>query len=58
MPVLRSHRARCVGNRLWPRLYSPLTEDEEEDIGGDAAEFSYLVRVADAALEPQKVGDA
>lgn len=39
-------------------LYSPLTEDEEEDIGGDAAEFSYLVRVADAALEPQKVGDA
>ena len=39
-------------------LYSPLTEDEEDDIGGEAAEFSYLVRVADAALEPQKVGDA
>ena len=39
-------------------LYSPLTEDEEDEVGGEAAELSYLVRVADAALELQKVGDA
>jgi hypothetical protein len=30
--------------------YQPLTEAEEQDIGGDTAELSYLVRVADAAL--------
>lgn len=34
--------------------YSALTEDEEEDIGGDTAEFSYLVRVAAYALKPPK----
>jgi hypothetical protein len=30
--------------------YQPLTEAEEQDIGGDTAELSYLVRVADEAL--------
>ena len=31
-------------------VYADLTEEEEEATGGDEAEFSYLVRVADAAL--------
>ena len=31
--------------------YAALTEAEEEDVGGDAAEFSYLVREIDDALE-------
>jgi uncharacterized metal-binding protein YceD (DUF177 family) len=30
--------------------YAELTEAEEERIGGDTAEFSYLARVADEAL--------
>jgi hypothetical protein len=30
--------------------YAELTEEEENDVGGDAAELSYLARVADAAL--------
>ena len=30
--------------------YADLTEDEECDTGGDTAEFSYLVRTANAAL--------
>jgi len=30
--------------------YADLTEDEEMDIGGDTAELSYLVRVADKVL--------
>ena len=37
--------------------YSALTEEEEEDVGGDAAEFSYLVRVADEALQTPKGRD-
>lgn len=31
-------------------VYADLTEDEEQDIGGDTAELSFLARVADAAL--------
>jgi hypothetical protein len=31
--------------------YADLTEDEEMDIGGDTAELSYLVRVANYALD-------
>jgi len=31
--------------------YAELTEDEEMDIGGDTAELSYLVRVANDALD-------
>jgi hypothetical protein len=31
--------------------YADLTEDEEEDIGVDTAELSYLVRIANEALE-------
>ncbi len=31
--------------------YAQLSEEQEEEIGGDTAEFSYLVRVADAAIE-------
>lgn len=31
-------------------MYAELAEEEEENVGGDTAEFSYLVRVADAAL--------
>ena len=34
--------------------YQALTEEQEEEIGGDTAELSYLVRVADAAIQPQK----
>jgi len=30
--------------------YADLTEEEEMECGGDTAEFSYLARVADAAL--------
>ncbi len=30
--------------------YQELTEKEEMEIGGDTAEFSYLVRLADEAL--------
>lgn len=30
--------------------YAPLTEEEEINVGGDTAEFSYLVRVADEAI--------
>ena len=37
--------------------YSALTEEEEEDIGGDTAEFSYLVRVVDEALQTPKGRD-
>ena len=31
-------------------VYEALTEAQEMAVGGDAAEFSYLVRVADIAL--------
>jgi hypothetical protein len=31
--------------------YAELTEDEEMDIGGDTAELSYLVRMANDALD-------
>lgn len=31
--------------------YADLTEDEEMEIGGDTAELSYLVRVANYALD-------
>jgi hypothetical protein len=30
--------------------YQAMTEEEEMDIGGDTAELSYLVRIADEAL--------
>lgn len=30
--------------------YQELTDDEENDIGGDTAEFSYLVRIANSAI--------
>lgn len=30
--------------------YAELTEDEEEDIGGDTAELSYLARMARTAI--------
>ena len=33
--------------------YAELTEEEEIETGGDTAEFSYLVRVADAALSQE-----
>lgn len=33
--------------------YEALTEDQEIEVGGDTAEFSYLVRIADAALGDQ-----
>lgn len=36
--------------------YADLTEAEEHDIGGDTAELSYLVRIANAAIA--KAGDA
>lgn len=32
--------------------YADLTMDEEIDIGGDTAEFSYMVRLAVYALNP------
>jgi hypothetical protein len=39
-------------------LYERLTEAEELATGGDTAEFSYLVRVADEALrDPQIESD-
>lgn len=40
-------------------VYAELTEDEESDVGGDTAEFSYLARVADEALGrgPQDQGE-
>ena len=31
--------------------YAQLTEDEEVEIGGDTAEFSYLARIGRAAIE-------
>lgn len=31
--------------------YADLTESEEEEVGGDTAEFSYLVRVIDSVLD-------
>lgn len=31
--------------------YAQLSEEQEEEIGGDTAEFSYLVRVIDGAIE-------
>ena len=34
--------------------YAELTEHEEENIGGDTAEFSYLVRVCNTALAAVK----
>ena len=30
--------------------YAQLSEEQEEETGGDTAEFSYLVRVADEAI--------
>ena len=35
--------------------YADLTVDEEIEIGGDTAEFSYLARVADDALGAQLI---
>ena len=37
--------------------YAWLTEDEEMCVGGDAAELSYLARVADAALSAMGGGE-
>lgn len=34
--------------------YAQLTQEEEEDIGGDTAELSYLVRTINEALEESK----
>ena len=31
--------------------YADLTEDQEIEVGGDAAEFSYLVRMINEALK-------
>lgn len=31
--------------------YAELTMEEETEVGGDTAEFSYLVRVADEAID-------
>ena len=52
----RIERLREALTELRDRLaehpaYADLTESEECDTGGDTAEFSYLVRVAGAALE-------
>jgi hypothetical protein len=44
--ALTELRDRIVGHPA----YSDLTEAEEQDIGGDTAELSYLARVANAAL--------
>jgi hypothetical protein len=38
-------------------IYQELTEDEELAVGGDAAEFSYLVRLADAAIATGNAGE-
>ncbi len=37
--------------------YADLSGDAEEDIGGDLAEFSYLARLADAALGDARLSD-
>lgn len=51
--ALKEIRSRLVENPM----YAALTEDEELEIGGETGELSYLVRVADAVIEPQKNGD-
>ena len=48
--ALKEIRSRLVENPM----YAALTEDEELEIGGETGELSYLVRVADAAIEPTK----
>lgn len=39
-------------------VYEELTLDEEIEVGGDTAEFSYLARVADEAISAAEVGAA
>lgn len=51
----KEERLRCVLTQLRERLvdhpaYASLTEEQENDIGGDTAELSYLVRLIDGVL--------
>jgi hypothetical protein len=45
--ALQEIRDRLAGHPV----YQELTEDQEMEIGGDTAELSYMVRLADEALE-------
>ena len=45
--ALQEIRDRLAGHPA----YQELTEDEEIETGGDTAELSYLVRLADEALQ-------
>ena len=59
--MTETERLRAALTELRDRIkghpaYADLTEEEEESIGGDTAELSYLARVADDALGDDGAG--